>query len=83
VNFPSRLSTIHIYTRSSESIGKQIALSRVVTRNFRLYQTSVKPCWKHGIFTSNYCCLHTWVPYNTAYGMPRLNARWLHIRWVL
>ena len=48
---------------------------REVTCNFRLYlkmgRTSVKPRWKHLIFTSNYRCLHTGVPYNTTYGWNR------------
>ena len=48
---------------------------REVTCNFRFYlkmgRTSVKPRWKHWIFTSNYRCLHTGVPYNTTYGWNR------------
>ena len=33
-----------------------------------------KPSWNHWIFMSNYSCLHTWVPYNTAYGWNRPNV---------
>jgi len=56
-------------------IGKQQALSLDVTCNFRLYlnigRTSVNQSWKHRLFTSNYRCLHTGVPYNTVYGWNR------------
>ena len=62
-------------------IGKQRALSLEVTCNFRLYfkkgQTSVKLSWKNWIITSNYHCLHTWVPSNNGYGwnMPNVKAQ--------
>ena len=60
-------------------IGKQWALSRAVTCNVRLYlkkgQASAKPCWKHQIFTSNYRCLHTWLPNNTAFGWDRQTVK--------
>ena len=38
----------------------------------------VKPNWKHWIFTSNDRCLHTGVPYNTAYvcNRPLVKAKW-------
>ena len=48
-------------------IGKQRALSCEVTCTLRLYlkigRTSVKPSWKHWIFTNNYHSLHTYVHY--------------------
>jgi len=60
-------------------IGKQRALNLEVTCNYRLNlkmgQTSVKPSWKHRLFTSNYHCLHTGVPYKTAYGWNRPNVK--------
>jgi len=48
------------------SLGKHRALSRRLTCNFRLY---LKKGW-----TSIYHCLHTGVPYNTAYGWNRPNV---------
>jgi len=60
-------------------MGKHRALSREVTCNFRLYfklgRTSVNPSWTNWIFTSNYRCPHTGVPYNTAYGWNRPNFK--------
>jgi len=60
-------------------IDKQQAESLDVTCNFRLYlklgRTSVKPSWKHWIFTSNNSCLHTGVPYNSAYSWNRPNVK--------
>ena len=56
-------------------IGKYwAAKSRVILDYLKIGHRSVKPGWKHWIFTSNYRFLHTWVPYNTAYGWHRPNA---------
>ena len=60
------------------NIGTHLAYNHNVTCNMRLYlkigPMSVKPRWKHWILTSNDCCLHTGVPYNTAYGWNRPNV---------
>jgi len=67
--------------RVSIYISKQRALSLEVTCNFRLHLkigwTYVKPSWKHWIFKRNYHCLHTGIPYTTAYGWnrPMFNAQ--------
>ena len=65
----SLIGTAYILSNALMGIGKQRALSLEVTCNFRLYLkigwTSVKPSWKHRLFTSNYRCLHTGVPYIT------------------
>ena len=54
-------------------------MSREVTCYFRLNlkigRTSVKPSWKHWIFTGKYHCLHTGVPYNRPYGWNRPNVK--------
>ena len=36
---------------------------------------SIEPSWKHWIFTSNYRCPHTGVPYNTVYGWNRPSVK--------
>jgi len=68
----------HLTEIQPHCIGKQRALSLEVTCNFRLNlnigQTSVKPSWKHWIFTGKYSCLHTEVPYNRPYGWNRPNV---------
>jgi len=64
-----------IWQGSCTCIGKQRALSREVTCNFRLNlnlgRTSVEQSWNHWIFTSKYRCLHTEVPYYRPYGWNR------------
>ena len=54
-------------------------MSLQVTYKFRIFLkiglTSVEPSWKHWLFTSNYRCLHTEVPYNTVHGWNRLNVK--------
>ena len=72
--------SLNLYKKCLWTKCKQRALSLEVTCDFRLYlkigRTSVKPSWKHWIFTSNYRCLNTGgVPYNTVNGWNRPNVK--------
>ena len=67
---PKHLIWDHSFSCIFNLDHNRLALSSEVTCNFR--RTIVKPSWKLRIFTATTAsnrCLHTGVPYNTAYGL--------------
>ena len=69
------LSVTFLFTINNSRTLPGLPSSNFVHTSVLGSRGSVKPCWKHWLFTSNYGCLHTGVPYNTACGWNRPNVK--------